>query len=199
MKLNNDVIRFVFWKAKSLEMWRMKLKGGNKDWQKRAQSEVIRVPPERGNDSLKEDSDRRLKRREKSLMSFPIYIKMTRVVKASPSRGPQTSAAPGHLQFLPLHRLFKNCWLFVQPAHFYFTLGFTSSISSSGKVCFPQAELVSLVWTSIEADIYLMEPLLHHLVLYGLLEGGIYTFELWVIKVATLWWAFNEYPLNGQM
>ena len=69
---------------------------------------VIRIPPERGTDSLKEGDDSRLKRREKSLTSVPIYIRMTTVVKAPPSCGPQASATPDHLHFLPLQMLLKK-------------------------------------------------------------------------------------------
>lgn len=56
---------------------------------KESSQKVIRLPPERGADNLKEGNDSRLKR-EKSLASIPIDIKMTRVIKAPSSRGPQS-------------------------------------------------------------------------------------------------------------
>lgn len=61
-----------------------------KTGKKESSQKVIRLPPERGADNLKEGNDSRLKRREKSLASIPIDIKMTRVIKAPSSRRPQT-------------------------------------------------------------------------------------------------------------
>lgn len=76
---------------------------------KESSQKVIRIPPGRGAANLKEGNDSWLKRREKSLASVPTDIKMTSVIKAPPSRGPQTSATPDHLQFLLLQMLLKDC------------------------------------------------------------------------------------------
>lgn len=82
-----------------------------------------------------------VKEEEKSLASVPTDLKMTSVIKAPPSRGPQTSATPRPVAVPAFANAIERLLTLIQPADFYFTKSSTSCITSSGKPFFPRLRL----------------------------------------------------------
>lgn len=79
-RLENDMIGFVFWKANSLQVWRMNWEAGKEVGQRESSENVTITPPEGGSDSLKWDSDSRTRggspwHLSPSMLKWPEWLK----------------------------------------------------------------------------------------------------------------------------
>ena len=200
MKLRHITIRFVFWKAKPFEMWKMNWIVVTKIGRKESSQKVIRTPPERGAANLKEGNVSRLQRWKQSWHLSPLTATWPEWLKP---------LLHVHLRLQPHQTICSSFAMLVRFANaiekllthpsrwllFYFKIHFLHYLLWQAP--FPQAELgvprldSHRTWRlSDEASTTLLSTWL---------SGGGPTHCAYVIKAATKQRAFNEYPLNGQM